>query len=112
MSTPDPQELKATALNDAVERLVREFAPRAVYLFGSRAYGTPHRYSDFDLLIVGDFKSSDKYALNRRAFACLHGLKLPIELHFCRPATLERFATVTGSFYKDAKERGKIVYAA
>lgn len=40
------------AIRDVVERVVREFDPDRVYLFGSYAYGKPHRDSDIDLLVV------------------------------------------------------------
>ena len=41
---------------EMVESIVRLLAdalqPEAIYLFGSHAYGTPHRHSDIDLLIL------------------------------------------------------------
>lgn len=35
-----------------VRRIVERFDPDKVILFGSQAYGTPHRDSDVDLLVV------------------------------------------------------------
>ncbi|MBI4403770.1 MAG: nucleotidyltransferase domain-containing protein, partial [Deltaproteobacteria bacterium] len=39
-------------LNEIVERLVNEFVPQKIYLFGSRAKGTGNDESDYDLLVV------------------------------------------------------------
>jgi predicted nucleotidyltransferase len=35
-------------------KLIAEYAPQQVILFGSHAYGEPDRHSDLDLLIVKD----------------------------------------------------------
>ena len=38
---------------DAITKIIAETVPvEAIYLFGSYAYGTPHKDSDFDLYIV------------------------------------------------------------
>lgn len=42
------------AINAIVQRIVEKFDPERVILFGSYAYGKPHRYSDVDLLVVMD----------------------------------------------------------
>lgn len=34
------------------DRLVRKYRPEKVILFGSRAYGSPRRESDYDLFII------------------------------------------------------------
>lgn len=40
------------AINAIVKRIVEKFDPERIILFGSYAYGKPHRYSDVDLLVV------------------------------------------------------------
>lgn len=41
-------------LNESIRRIVAQFGPRRVVLFGSRARGDAAEDSDFDLLIVVD----------------------------------------------------------
>jgi len=41
-----------------IEKLKDRVPLHAVILFGSRARGDAHKYSDYDLLIIGDFKES------------------------------------------------------
>ncbi len=36
-------------------RIVRDFQPERIILFGSHAYGTPKEYSDVDLLVIMAF---------------------------------------------------------
>lgn len=43
-------------------RVRRTFPSCKIYLFGSRARGTPHRDSDWDFVVVGsEFKRWDKF---------------------------------------------------
>lgn len=98
-------------LPDITSRLVAALAPRAIYLFGSHAYGTPHRDSDVDLLVVLD-EIQSIMEVARRGYGALFGLGLPIELHFITAEKLERYGGVVGSFHREVKNRGRIVYAA
>lgn len=40
------------------EQIAREFRPERIVLFGSHAYGKPHKFSDVDLLVVMPFEGS------------------------------------------------------
>jgi uncharacterized protein len=108
---PTSERVHGEVLSGIVRRLVDALAPRAIYLFGSHAYGTPTRDSDIDLLIVLDEIGSIT-DVARRGYGALFGLGLPIELHFVTGEKLERYAGVVGSFHREVKTRGRIVYAA
>lgn len=43
-------------IRDLSDRIVREFQPECIILFGSHAYGTPTSGSDVDLLVVLPFE--------------------------------------------------------
>jgi predicted nucleotidyltransferase len=43
-------------IQDFTQRLVAEFSPQRVILFGSYAYGHPTPDSDVDLLVIAPFK--------------------------------------------------------
>ncbi len=99
-------------IDEVVRRLVDALSPQRVILFGSQVYGNPSPDSDLDVLVIVGDKDPDRFELNRRGYAALHGLGIPVELHFCRAGTFERFSPVVGSFYRDVKARGRVVYAA
>jgi hypothetical protein len=50
-------------LEEATRRLVKEFSPSKVYLFGSRSRGDATRDSDYDFLVI--VASSDERPLRR-----------------------------------------------
>jgi len=46
------------AIQNLTSRLVREYHPEKVILFGSYAYGTPHNGSDVDLLVIMPYRGN------------------------------------------------------
>jgi len=72
-------------LREYVERVSRRVRLHAAILFGSRSRGDHGPWSDYDLLLVGDFK--EPYLDRLKTLLDLtQGIKIPIELH---PYTLE-----------------------
>ena len=69
--------INADLLQTATQRLVAEFQPEEIYLFGSHAWGDPQDDSDVDLFVV--VRDSDETPIRRaqRAHRCLRGLRLP-----------------------------------
>jgi predicted nucleotidyltransferase len=52
--TPPHQVRTQKVITDIVERLVADYQPQKIILFGSYAYGQPDADSDIDLLIIKD----------------------------------------------------------
>jgi predicted nucleotidyltransferase len=53
-----PVPVTEVLLQEITHRIVEAFDPEKVVLFGSRAAGTPHEYSDVDLLVIMDAEGS------------------------------------------------------
>ncbi len=51
-----------TVIHEMVEKLIKEYQPKKIILFGSYAYGEVNRDSDIDLLII---KNTDKKPIDR-----------------------------------------------
>jgi predicted nucleotidyltransferase len=64
-------------LRTATERLVAEFQPEQIWLFGSHAWGHPHEDSDVDLLVVIPHSDETPIRRSQRAHRCLRGLRMP-----------------------------------
>ena len=72
-------------LREYVERVSRRVRLHAAILFGSRARGDHGPWSDYDLLLIGDFK--EPYLDRLKTLLDLtEGIRIPIEPH---PYTLE-----------------------
>ncbi len=102
---------KATReLDPVVERLVKEFHPERIILFGSHAWGVPHPDSDWDLMVI--VASSDAAPTRRaaRAYRCLHGLRIPVEIIVSTRQEIERYRSVPASLTTKILERGQVLY--
>lgn len=105
------EELKRK-LAEVVERLRREFAPVAIYLFGSYAYGTPGPHSDLDLLVIVDDSPLDAYSRDARAYEALTGLGIPKDVQVYTRAEFQHRADLPVSFERTVRTKGKLLYAA
>lgn len=102
-----------TLVQELVRRLVAEYAPQQVILFGSYAYGEPAMDSDLDLLIIKE--TSDRFLDRlwqvRRILAGDHQ-SLPLELLVLTPREVRERLGAGDQFIAEILERGKVLYAA
>jgi predicted nucleotidyltransferase len=90
-----------------VERIVRDFDPHRVYLFGSYAYGRPHRDSDIDLLIIMPAKNTINQGA-RIHYAADAPFALDVIVR--TPRELERGLQDEDWFLREVVERGIVCH--
>jgi predicted nucleotidyltransferase len=97
-------------LQDAVERLVQEFRPEAIYLFGSHAWGTPDADSDLDFFVV--VPESDEPPIKRaqRGHRCLRGLGKPKDVLVHTRSEVDRFKHLRASLSHQVLHQGRKLY--
>ena len=97
-------------LDRATQRLVAEFQPEQVWLFGSHAWGTPHEDSDVDLMVI--VPQSDERATRRmqRAHRCLSGLGFPKDVLVHTRAEVDRYKHLRASLFHQVLARGRRLY--
>ena len=97
-------------LAEMTRRLVAEFQPEQVILFGSHAWGTPNEDSDVDLLVT--VSQSDKKPIQRavRAQNCMDKLLVPADILVKTRAEIERYRHVRASLEWKMSEQGKVLY--
>lgn len=104
-----------TVSNDIVaqirRRLVDSLNPKRIYLFGSRAYGSPRPDSDLDLcLIVGDQKRKKRLELARRARQLLLDLPWPIDVIVRREREFDDRADWCTTLEATVKRKGVLIH--
>ncbi len=114
MQAETPNILKNDAvLTEIVRRIVAEFHPKRVFLFGSRARGDAVQGSDYDILVIMATEETPGYRLAQRAHrGILRGIPAPIDLIFFTEKKFEERKTVIGSLPETAIHEGKELYAA
>ncbi len=96
-------------LRDVVNRLVEQFEPGRIILFGSQARGTADDRSDVDLLIICavDGKKRDLIVAMDRA---LKGLGIARDVLIVTPDEYERDRHIPGTVARPASLEGKVLY--
>lgn len=95
---------------DTTDRLVKEFNPENIYLFGSHVWGTPNADSDLDLLVI--VSSSDISASKRSslAYRCLRDIPYPLDILVKTRKEVEKFSQVSLSLEHQILTQGKCLY--
>lgn len=97
-------------LTEITARLVREFSPEKVVLFGSRARGTQSPGSDFDLFLVVPESQERPAQRARRAYRCLRGIRTPTDIIVRTRSEYERFLPVAASLEARVEREGVVLY--
>jgi len=97
-------------LHEMTGRLVAEFDPEQVILFGSHAWGIPTEDSDIDLYVVVPESNERPLARMRRALACLEGLGVPKDVLVRTRRETEKYRRVHASLESQVLEKGRVLY--
>jgi predicted nucleotidyltransferase len=101
-----PQSL----LDQAVDRLKAEFQPEEIYLFGSRAWGTPDQDSDIDLMVIVPQSDERPIQRDQRAQRCLGQLPISADVLVRTRGEVNRVREVQGSLTHAVLRNGRKLY--
>ena len=65
------KRLDENLLHNMTDRLIAEFDPEQIFLFGSHAWGIPSESSDVDMYVIIQESSERPLRRAQRAIACL-----------------------------------------
>lgn len=96
-------------LKDISRRLIEEYAPEKIILFGSRAEGKDNEGSDIDLAIV---KETEKRPLDRRieVETLLADRAVPIDIVVYTPEEMRTLYSMGSPFIEELVEKGRLLY--
>ncbi len=102
--------IPANLRKEVVRRLVDEFHPEVIYLFGSHAWGKPDAESDMDLLVI--ISKSRQKPIQRavRAQRSLRGVKAAVDVLVKTRKEFERYTSVKASLEAQITREGKLLY--
>ncbi|MCX7706650.1 MAG: nucleotidyltransferase domain-containing protein [Anaerolineae bacterium] len=102
--------IPAELLQEITQRLVAEFEPEQIILFGSHAWGIPEDDSDIDLLVITRDSPERPAQRSARAYRSLRGLMVPTDIIVKTRAEVDRYRRVRASLESEALERGRVLY--
>ncbi len=94
-----------------VEKIIKEYQPKKIILFGSYAYGEPTEDSDIDLLII---KDTDKRPIDRwvevKRVLRDTARTLPVSPLVYTEKEIEERMAIKDFFLKEILETGEVLY--
>lgn len=102
--------ISANDIQNVVNIIVRDFAPKKIILFGSYANGQPNKDSDLDLLVVKN-TSLPKIERNRHVRRLLQDVMFPVDVFVKTETEYELHKDVIGTVVYSADKYGKVIYA-
>jgi len=97
-------------LKEVTRRLVAEFRPEQVILFGSHAWGRPDRNSDVDLMVIVTNSDLPAYERALRGHACLSDLDIAKDVIVKTRTEFDFFRDVPASLEHKIASKGKVLY--
>jgi len=96
-------------IKEATKRLVANFHPEKIILFGSQARGTADEHSDADILVICRITKSRRMLMTAMDRA-LRGLGFARDIMVLSPEEFERDRQIPGTIARPAWQEGKILY--
>lgn len=97
-------------LNEIIERIVAQYQPRRIYLFGSRARGDARPDSDYDILVEVDGKTGDRREDRDRISVICDLPETEVQVHVRYPGQLERRKDDPGTVDWDVVREGILLF--
>jgi predicted nucleotidyltransferase len=95
---------------EATRRLVAEFKPEQVWLFGSYAWGEPTEDSDLDLFVVVSESDDNSLGRAQNAHRALSGLDLPKDVIVKTRAEVDRVKLLKPTLTFKIINEGRLLY--
>ena len=96
-------------INEITNRIVGNFRPQKIILFGSYANGTPTEESDLDLLIIKDSDLPSRVQ-NRKVRKILSDLRVPVDVIVKTAQEFETYKDIIGTVVYPASKFGRVIY--
>jgi uncharacterized protein len=102
--------LDKNLLETATQRLVAEFQPEQIWLFGSHAWGTPTEDSDVDLMVIVPSSGERPIRRAQRAQKCLGRLAVPADVLVRTRGEVNRYKHLRASLFHQVLNQGRKLY--
>ncbi|PIZ76602.1 hypothetical protein COY05_00675 [Candidatus Peregrinibacteria bacterium CG_4_10_14_0_2_um_filter_38_24] len=103
------KEKELKKLKIVTQRIVENYDPEKIILFGSYAWGKPNKDSDFDIFVVKKTKNS--YATAREIDGDIFPRSFSMDIVVYDPKKVDECLKSGDFFIKDIITKGKVLYA-
>lgn len=97
-------------LNLITNRLVNEFKPERIFLFGSHAWGNPDKDSDLDIMVIVKKSKLSPTKRASLAYRCLRDVNYPLDIMVRTRKEVEKYAHVPTALEFQVMNKGRLLY--
>lgn len=98
-------------IDEVKKLLISTYDPIEIYLFGSYAWGRPHKQSDLDLCIIIDDYKKDRHQTLVDGYRALFDLDIAKDILVYSKKEFEAFSNDRTKFCHKIKNEGTLIYA-
>lgn len=91
------------------KKIISEYRPEQLILFGSHAWGVPHQDSDIDFFIIKKTKDT-RLERAQRVHTLLWGTCMPVDVLIYTPEEVKRRLRKGDFFVRDVVDKGRTLY--
>jgi uncharacterized protein len=110
VTVPSLREQAEPVIAEATRRLVEEFQPEQVWLFGSYAWGEPTVDSDLDMLVIVPESPDSSLSRAQHAHHTLSDLALPKDVLVKTRAEVDRVKKLRPTLTYKILNEGRLLY--
>jgi len=97
-------------LHEITRRLIEQFQPEQIILFGSQVWGVPISGSDIDLMVIVSQSDLSEYERSVLGHQCLSGLDIAKDVIVKTRAEFDFLRDVPASLEHRIAHQGKVLY--
>ena len=103
------QKERQKKIQKIADKIAKVYQPEKIILFGSHAWGRPHKWSDVDLFIIkksGKKRWEREYELRKKIFPP----KMSVDLLIYTPSEIKKRIAIGDFFVRDIINKGRVLY--
>ncbi len=97
-------------IEDITKRLVTEFDPEKIFLFGSYVWGTPTEDSDLDLLVIVEHSDLSPAKRASHGYRCLRNISYPLDILVKTKKEMAQYSNVPVALESKILKQGQLLY--
>jgi predicted nucleotidyltransferase len=99
-------------IQGVLQKIIDEYTPQKIILFGSFAHGNSGSDSDIDLLIIKETPERfiDRWTMVQKILTGTHP-SIPVETFIFTPDEIEQRINIGDQFIKEVLDTGEVLYA-
>jgi len=105
----NPPQITDSIISETVEKIVKNFRPEKIILFGSQVWGKPKEWSDIDILVIMNYNEPSSRVAAKISLAAKPQY-IPMDILVRTPDEISQRIEIGDYFIKRILNKGRVLY--